>query len=395
MKHRTALPLLAATLLLATLTFIAPAWAAPAKTPWIGMYVPGAPTDMSCVRTVESQIGADVDVVNFFVADTEGFPTSRCQKVLDDASTPLVTLEFWSTGNGGLSTITNGSKDAYLRSFADGAKAMGREIWLRPFHEMNGGWYPWGDTGSNTPAQLIAAYRRVHDIFEARGATNVRFVWCPNVDFEARAYYPGDAYVDYAGIDGYNNGSSWRSFSSVFGATYSAVAAVSSKPIILPETSCVEGPGGKAAWITDMFEQIRTRYPRIAGVCWFNASQTYDWRLSSSASSLAAFRAAVADRDTQSELPLPRSGLYVQGSATNYIRIGWVNPQGGAAPSYLKAQNSMHSAVGPWSPGATLGPTTRVFTFTNLASKTTYWMRVLAINADGTSASSVVRWTTK
>jgi hypothetical protein len=268
---------------------------APASGRWIGFYIPGVPSSMAGLDQLESQLGAQASVVNFFVADTEGFPTTRCNNIAASGATPLVTLEFWSTQNGGLSAITNGSKDAYLRTFAGNAKAFGKTVWLRPFHEMNGSWYPWGTTGTNTPAQLIAAYRHVHDIFAAEGATNVKFVWCPNVDFNVSSFYPGDAYVDYAAIDGYNNGLPWRSFSNVFGPTYTAVAAVSSKPIFLAETSCVEGGTGKAAWISDMFHQISTKYTRIVGVCWFDAKQTYDWRVATSASSLNAFSSAAVN----------------------------------------------------------------------------------------------------
>jgi hypothetical protein len=260
---------------------------------WVGFYSPGAPGSMAPIDTLESKIGGQAAVVNFFVADTEAFPTSRCNNIVANGSTPLITLEFWSTQSGGLSAITNGSKDAYLRSFAASAKSFGTTVWLRPFHEMNGNWYPWGDTSANSPAKLIAAYRHVHDIFAAEGATNVKFVWCPNVDFAISEYYPGNAYVDYAAIDGYNNAIPWRSFSNIFGPTYKSVAAVSSKPIFIAETSCVESGSRKAAWITDMFGQIRTAYPRIVGVCWFDASLTYDWRVDTSAASVAAFKAGV------------------------------------------------------------------------------------------------------
>jgi len=65
------------------------------------------------------------------------------------APSPLVTLEFWNGVNQpaySLKKISGGSLDTYLRTFARSAKAFGRTIWLRPFHEMNGTWYPWCGT---------------------------------------------------------------------------------------------------------------------------------------------------------------------------------------------------------------------------------------------------------
>ena len=115
---------------------------------------------------------------------------------------------------------------------------------------MNGNWYPWAGAnngGANGgPAKYIAAYRHVHDLFVADGATNVYWVWCPLVaDVPAEAwnhwtnYYPGDAYVDWVGLDAYNWGNSsscctWQSFTELVTDLYNDYAG--KKPIILPET---------------------------------------------------------------------------------------------------------------------------------------------------------------
>ena len=45
---------------------------------------------------------------------------------------------------------------------------------------MNGNWYPWGTMATTTPAEFVAAWRHVHNMFAA-GATNVTWVWYPNV----------------------------------------------------------------------------------------------------------------------------------------------------------------------------------------------------------------------
>jgi hypothetical protein len=274
---------------------------------WIGLYVPGSPSQMAPLDAAESLAGTRTAVVNFFVADSENFPTSRCQGVADRGSVPMITLEFWSIGTKGVSAISDGSKDAYLNKFADAAKSYGGEVWIRPMHEMNGDWYPWGGpVNGNSGAKYIAAWKHIHDVFAARGATNVKFVWCvnndsvPNTSANAiSAYWPGDAYVDYASMDGYNAGntqswSSWRPFADVFGSAYGKVAGLTSKPIFIAETSSVESGGSKAQWIADMFSVIRTKFPRLVGVCWFDANLDSDWRIETSSASTAAFHNAVA-----------------------------------------------------------------------------------------------------
>ena len=359
--------------LITTIVVATPAFAA-GTNPWVGFCMPGVPDSTAPLNALESKVATSATVVNFFISDSEGFPSSRVSNTAAEGAIPLITLEFWSTQNGGLATITNGSRDAYLKTFADAAKATGKTIWLRPFHEMNGNWYPWGTVSGNSPAKLIAAYRHVHDIFVAEGATNVKFVWCPNVDYKLSSFYPGNAYVDYAAIDGYNNGKPWRSFSNLFGATYNAVAAASTKPIFLAETGCVEGGSGKAAWITDMFKQISTKYTRIVGVCWFDANQVYDWRLETSSASLNAFRAAACATYAQpysAAIPVPGS-VCVKASAKSVQRKHAVKISGVLGPSTARrtvkiaitmpnhkgtSRRVVTNAVGKWS--FTYKPTVR------------------------------------
>jgi hypothetical protein len=288
-----------------------PAVTAPPLGRWVGFYHAGNGESMDALTALESQVATHAAVFNLFVSDAaEGFPTNRTRDISARGSIPMVTLEFWSAKTGGAAAIAGGSRDAYLNTFADAAKAHGGEVWLRPFHEMNSNWYPWaGAYSGNSPAQVVAAWKHVKQLFAARGATNVKFVWCvnnesvPNTAANAiGAYWPGDAYVDYLAIDGYNFGTSatwstWRSFGSLIGSSYGALTALSTKPLFLAETGCVEQGGKKHEWIADMFKSITTSFPRITGVCWFNVNDTTantDWRVDSCPDCLAAFKAVVA-----------------------------------------------------------------------------------------------------
>src|SRR4029079_11835586 len=107
------------------------------------------------------------------------------------------------------------------------------------------------------------AFRHVVDIFRSRGVSNVAFVWTVmNWTFDPRsgrdpmAFYPGDAYVDLIGSDGYNwfpgrAGAPWDSFETVFTRT-NAFAVAHGKPWMVVETGSQEdplAPGRKGAWI--------------------------------------------------------------------------------------------------------------------------------------------------
>ena len=138
-----------------------------------------------------------------------------------DLAAGRIPLVNWEPHNIDFNKIVDGSLDATIKARARGSKALGKKFFLDFSAEMNGD-EAWD--GNNAPL-YIAAYRHIHDIFVAQGATNVVWAWCPNVtdihggNKNTMDYYPGDAYVDWTGVDGYNwgtNNGGWQSFQQVF-----------------------------------------------------------------------------------------------------------------------------------------------------------------------------------
>lgn len=285
---------------------------------WVGFHVPGASTDAARLTQLEAETGIHAAVVNYFQNGEHDFSAAQATAVSQCGAIPMVTLEMWKpTGSASqpaysLAAINSGKFDAYFTRFARDAAAYGKPVWLRPFHEMNGNWYPWcGTVNGNSPAAFVTAWRRVHGIFRQQGATNVEFVWCPNVDSidaqgrvntsanAIKQYWPGGDYVDYMALDGYNfgegDGQSWRSFTQIFARPYAEVIALSAtKPLFIAETGCATQGGSKPAWIADMFATSSRNFPRIRGIGWFNANKDRDWRVNSSPISLEAFRGGVS-----------------------------------------------------------------------------------------------------
>jgi beta-mannanase len=125
----------------------------------------------------------------------------------------------------------------------------------------------------------------------------VVWAWCPNVtdthggNRTTMDYYPGDAYVDWTGVDGYNWGTTnggWQTFQQVFQDIYPLLAA-KKKPILIGEMASAEAGGDKAKWIDDIIPTLRARFPLIKGVVWFDINKETDWRISSSPASEASF----------------------------------------------------------------------------------------------------------
>ena len=222
-------------------------------------------------------------------------------------SSGALSLGDMETASASLRQIANGAYDTALRTWASQARNWGHPMLLRLDWEMNGGWEPWGTRSSsrNTPADFIAFWRLVHDIFTAAGASNVQWVWCPNTQPPRHAMtklaslYPGSAYVDWTCLDGYNFGKPWTTFARLFGSSYHQVMRIApTKPMLIGEIASTAHGGNKARWIRSMFRALATRFSAIDGLVWFDKSaevdgQSFDWPLETSRGASAAFNRGI------------------------------------------------------------------------------------------------------
>lgn len=281
---------------------------------YIGVF-PGFDT----VFDIEKQVGKGIPFVLSFTDRWSwqyGFPTGYADILWDTGHLLVITWQPQTE----LASIIAGKWDGYILAWAKAAKKYAHPVMIRFGHEMNGTWYPWcgvnngggkstgyGDpTKPDGPERYVDAYRHVHDLFTKVGATNVLWVWAPNVGNPVGApwnavenYYPGDAYVNWLGMDGYNWGTSrpwshWQDFNEIFKDLYHRLIALApGKPIMIAEFASSEQGGDKAAWITDAFQQIKTAYSRIKAFIWFDVVKETDWAIDSSPESLTAFRKAI------------------------------------------------------------------------------------------------------
>ena len=307
---------------------------APAKVPsagsggvywgaWIGPQLTGeeAPWDMGAVRQLQGMLGKSLSLVQFSApfeeceggsCQPQGFPAEGMEAIRQYGAIPVLSwgsqpdTASLSNPEYRLAKIAHGAFDPQIRAFAEQAKAWGHPFFLRFDWEMNGGWFLWGDVNRNRPRDFVAAWRHVHDIFTAVGATNATWTWCPYADTARqftpiRRYYPGGAYVDWTCLDGYNWGESaanpapWRSFDYLFHQSYRTVTALAPrKPVMLGEIASSGSGQAKSHWITQMFTQLPKRYPRVHALVWFEKDDRgTSWTLASSPPSLRAFRAGL------------------------------------------------------------------------------------------------------
>lgn len=252
---------------------------------------------------VADLVGKQPAVVQVFQDWSSPYPADFVSGAVAAGMLPMLSWAPWA-GQGTtdptyrLETITAGAHDAYLHEWAAQVREACHPLLIRFAPEMNGDWSPWSEQANqNRPGDFVPAWRHVHDLFEATGTDNVSWVWSPNVvSADAPSFatlYPGDRYVDWTGLSGYNWGTlnpwnRWQSFDEVFDVSLAALAEVSNKPVMLGEVASTEVGGDKSAWIEDALASLAA-HQQIRGFAWFNIDKETDWRIQSSTASAAAF----------------------------------------------------------------------------------------------------------
>ncbi|MCB9073284.1 MAG: hypothetical protein H6623_06650 [Bdellovibrionaceae bacterium] len=215
-----------------------------------------------------------------------------------------------------LKQVAAGTFDSYIDTWADQIKAWGKPIILRTMHELNANTslsaghecdnfaVPWQAQlrvrGKivNRPADAKTAWQHIVQRFRLKNVTNVRWVWSVlswpsqtfggNNSISVASIYPGDDYVDWIGIECYNNfvGSGdgiWKScVEHAFGIYSEIVALTSIKPISLVEMGSTEqssqqDPTGtaKGLWVNEALDvnnpnSIYQKMPRIQAIMYWN-----------------------------------------------------------------------------------------------------------------------------
>ncbi len=285
----------------------------------IGSHLTGnqAPWDMTAVAKFEENTHKKVSMVQFFQPFANcnpgcsfyKFPTSPLESIRQHGSIPVLSWSSQSIPSTKeepdfqLSDVISGRYDSYIREFATAAKSWNHPFFLRFNWEMNGRWFPWHEgVNGNQAGESVKAWRHVHDIFAAVGADNATWTWCPNVEYSGStslaSLYPGDSYVDWTCLDGYNWGTNpakpdkWKSFDTVYKPTYQKIVETiaPSKPMMIGEVASSEYGGSKAAWIKDMLAKLPTDYPQIRALLWFDKfDSNMDWPIETSGSATSAF----------------------------------------------------------------------------------------------------------
>jgi hypothetical protein len=245
-----------------------------------------------------------------------------------DSLGPTPMLGFGTAGGSGEAItpaqIANGAGDGYLIAMNNALSIWGKPAYVRPMGEMNGHWNPYcAYTASGKPkgashstAAFRKAFARIYVILHGGTADamnaklrrlglapvdrdlpgnpypQLQVVWNPqgygSPDLpgnSARAYYPGDAYVDVVGDDLYD-----IRYKAEWPAAEKLYKAHPSKPFAFPEWGLwgIDDP----AFVRAMAAWIKT-HRRTELVSYFKSSPGAIWDLANKPKSLAAYRSLI------------------------------------------------------------------------------------------------------
>ena len=253
------------------------------------------PDSQSQFTALESAIGRKLAIDNDH-QDWAEFPkVDRVKWDVANGRTPMLSWRIlYHRGNpaGGCATaeaISAGTYDAQLARQAAAAKALGVTMLVRFNYEMTNNEENTCFTGfkvkldpTTAGAKYVAAWKHVVDRFRAAGATNVKWVWAPgHKAYEKglwRMFYPGNAYVDWIGVDDYNKSNTPASFATDPGilAFYAATASMG-KPLMVSETGAVndpkQTPDAQTLWLTTARAFLKTHPAIKAFVYWSNGGK--------------------------------------------------------------------------------------------------------------------------
>jgi mannan endo-1,4-beta-mannosidase len=254
----------------------------------IGFSTPGFPQDLTAFLELEGKAGVRADVASWYTVLGTNFNAAAVARISDQGLLPLIEIDSDKTP---VADIADGTWDAFLTAYARAVAGYHSTVAIDFDHEFNGEWSEWGYSHTS-PSAFVAAWRRMVTIFRENGATNVIWVWNPNVTASGtvamKPWYPGDQYVTWVGLDGYFFHSG-DTFGRVFGTTLSQLNSFSHKKVFIVETGAEPGTQ-RSTQINSLFAGLKAT-PQIVGFIWFDYDKRpdHEWALQGDEAALATF----------------------------------------------------------------------------------------------------------
>jgi hypothetical protein len=224
-----------------------------------------------------------------------------------------------TSGGAPVGTLAAGATGAYNSYFATLAQNLVNNgepnAYIRLGWEFDGGWFTWNATTPANEASFAGYFQQIVTSMRSVAGANFKFIWNPTeAAFATPGYnvalaYPGSAYVNYIGIDAYDQ--SWASPQTPANAWNESVlpgligaqqfAAAQGKPLAIPEWGVAtrgdgHGLGDDPLFVTNFLAWMENPANDVAFESYFNfdvPGQVDAITDGSFPNSLAAFKAAL------------------------------------------------------------------------------------------------------
>ncbi|QAY66906.1 copper amine oxidase [Paenibacillus protaetiae] len=260
------------------------------------------------------------------------YPAEWVQEVIAAGGFPQIAWE----PNDGLDQVKD---DNYLRQFAEAAGKSGVPVFIRFASEMNGTWTLY----SSDPDSYIDKWRLVYRVLHDK-APNAAMVWTvlnvPEKPIES--FYPGDAYVDWVGINmysvKYHDGDIKRPAGqedplAMLDYVYNLYSRT--KPIQISEfgathynaTDGLSDTGFAAGKISRLYSHLEQLYPRVKAVYYFDVNNLteYNVRRKINNYSITAEPDLLRAYELATASPYFLSGYYAGGTAATTVNQTFTN----------------------------------------------------------------------
>ena len=275
--------------------------------------------NQAAVLRMENAVGRKLNVVREFLVWNSPFPDSY-HTWLRDTDRKMILSVKSRRSNGTIvryADVAAAQPGSTLHNdmvrWADRMRDHGDPVYFTYNHEPESG----ASSAAGEAPDFIAAWRKFHDIFVERGATNVKFMWIMTdysffVGSQARndasKWYPGDAYLHAMGADAYNwyncrtgVNTPWWTLETIIKPFRDFGAAHPNEELWLTEFASTEdtaSAGRKGQWINQaqaLFK--RPDYAQFHGVVYFDfqGPDNCRWFTDSSTTSASAFRTLAQD----------------------------------------------------------------------------------------------------
>ena len=283
--------LLGATALGTSIVGLPPVQAGTTSIPWGSIaQASGGQSMQQATIALEQKVGRSFSTIHQRMPWTTPLVNNYSSWGVQTGHTPI--LSWFARRPVRWSRIAAGGYDAWITQQARNLRTAGWSGYFC-FHKEP------EDEGNATDWK--AAYARVRQIFSNVGVTNFQWVVC----LIASTYRSGsagpwipNAPYDLLGADACNRyrcvGRPWKTFGDLFGAAHD-FAVSKNKGLYIIEWGSVEGAAGqKATWVDDARDTIKS-WPEVVGVSYLHENSDCNYKIDTSATALARFRAMGAD----------------------------------------------------------------------------------------------------